>query len=483
MVETRLLDRYHLEDRIAAGGMGTVWAARDERLGRPVAVKMLKDDLAGDPKFVERFRREARAVAALGHPNIANVFDYGEDHRKHFIVMELVEGRDLSRMLREEGPMDPARAVGIAAQACEALGHAHLAGVIHRDVKPGNVMVGDDDRVKVTDFGIARAQGESSLTATGSVLGTSHYLSPEQAEGGTIGPPSDVYAMGCVLYEMLTGAVPFTGDSPIGIAMRHVSEEVPAPSSLATDVPLEVDHVVAKATAKDPKDRFADGREMAAALAHGGDPTVAGALGGAPTAAMATGGTSVLTNAGRTQEAPQTVWPIPGDRWEPRRLGRFVLIALGILAGIAALLLLVNLLGDDEQTQRAGGGAPAQDQGEQPADKEEPAPEPEPEVVTVGAFIGRSFTDAESELKAQGLEVAREDIDSAEQPDLVVDQDPPEGTDLQPGDTVTLYVSNGALIEEESGDEGEGSDEEDEGNGESQGKGKGLEKNEDKGKD
>jgi hypothetical protein len=276
-----------------------------------------------------------------------------------------------------------------------------------------------------------------------------------------------------VLYEMLIGAVPFTGDSPIGIAMRHVSEEVPAPSSLATDVPPEVDDVVAKATAKDPKDRFADGREMAAALAHGGDPTVA----------MATGGTSVLTNAGRTQEAPQTVWPIPGDRWEPRRLGRFVLIALGILAGIAALLLLVNLLSDDEHPQRAGGGAPAQDQEEQPADKEEPAPEPEPEVVTVGAFIGRSFTDAESELKAQGLEIAREDIDSAEQPDLVVDQDPPEGTDLQPGDTVTLYVSNGALIEEESGDEGEGSDEEDEGNGESQGKGKGLEKNEDKGKD
>ena len=273
MVETRLLDRYHLEERIAAGGMGTVWAAQDERLGRRVAVKMLKDDLAGDPRFVERFRREARAVAALGHPNIANVFDYGEDHGKHFIVMELVEGRDLARLLREEGPMNAGRAAGIAAQACEALGHAHLAGVIHRDVKPGNVMVGDDDRVKVTDFGIARAQGDTSLTATGSVLGTSHYLSPEQAAGGSIGPPSDVYSMGCVLYEMLTGAVPFTGESPVGIAMRHVSEEVPPPSSLAADVPPAVDDVVAKATAKDPKDRFADGRDMAAALAHAGDPS------------------------------------------------------------------------------------------------------------------------------------------------------------------------------------------------------------------
>ena len=477
MVETRLLDRYHLEDRIAAGGMGTVWAAQDERLGRRVAVKMLKDDLAGDSKFVERFRREARAVAALGHPNIANVFDYGEDHGKHFIVMELVDGRDLARLLREDGPMDPGRAVGIAAQACEALGHAHLAGVIHRDVKPGNVMIGDDDRVKVTDFGIARAQGDSSLTATGSVLGTSHYLSPEQAEGGPIGPSADVYSMGCVLYEMLTGAVPFTGDSPVGIAMRHVSEEVPAPSSLATDVPSTIDDVVAKATAKDPRDRFADGREMAAALAHAGDSTAAGALGGAPTAAMVAGGTAVMTNAGRTQEAPQTVWPIPGDRWEPRRLGRFVLIALGILAGIAALLLLVNVLGDDEQPQRAGGGAPAQDQQEQPPageNQDEEEPESEPEAVTVGGFIGQFFADAETELKAQGLEVAREDVDSDEQPDVVVDQDPAEGTDLQPGDTVTLYVSNGALIEEESGDEGSG----EEGKGKAKGQDKDKEKDE-----
>ena len=456
MVETRLLDRYHLEERIAAGGMGSVWAAQDERLGRRVAVKMLKDDLAGDPRFVERFRREARAVAALGHPNIANVFDYGEDHGKHFIVMELVEGRDLARLLREEGPMNAGRAVRIAAQACEALGHAHLAGVIHRDVKPGNVMVGDDDRVKVTDFGIARAQGDSSLTATGSVLGTSHYLSPEQAAGGSIGPPSDVYSMGCVLYEMLTGAVPFTGDSPVGIAMRHVSEEVPAPSSLAPDVPPAVDDVVAKATAKDPKDRFADGRDMAAALAHAGDPAAPGAFGAAaaPTAVMAAGQTSVLTDAGHTQEAPQTVWPIPGDRWEPRRVGRFALIALGILAAIAALLLLVNLLGDDP-TPSAGSGGPGPDQEEQPTDENQGEEVPEAETISLDGYVGQFYADAEEQLQAEGIEVTREDVDSAEQPELVVDQNPGEGETVVPGDTVTLYVSNGALIDEESGDEGE----------------------------
>jgi serine/threonine-protein kinase len=258
--------------------------------------------------------------------------------------------------------------------------------------------------------------------------------------------------------------------------MRHVSEEVPAPSSLASDVPPAVDDVVAKATAKDPKDRFADGREMAAALAHASGSTVPGALGAAPTAAMAAGGTAVMTNAGRTQEAPQTVWPIPGDRWEPRRLGRFVLIAFGILAGIAALLLLVNLLGDDEPPGRAGGGAPAQDQEEQPAD-EDPAPEAEPEAVTVGGFIGQFYADAEEQLTADGLEVVREDVDSDEEAELVIDQDPPEGTDLQPGDTVTLYVSNGALIEEDSGDEGDEGDEK--APKEPKGKAKGHDKDED----
>ena len=472
MVETRLLDRYHLEERIAAGGMGTVWAAQDERLGRRVAVKMLKDDLAGDPRFVERFRREARAVAALGHPNIANVFDYGEDHGKHFIVMELVEGRDLARLLREEGPMNSGRAVSIAAQACEALGHAHLAGVIHRDVKPGNVMVGDDDRVKVTDFGIARerkvTQASRPPVRCSGPLTT--YLRSKRREAPSV-RPSDVYSMGCVLYEMLTGAVPFTGDSPVGIAMRHVSEEVPAPSSLAPDVPPAVDDVVAKATAKDPNDRFADGRDMAAALAHAGDPKAAGALGaaGAPTAAMAAGDTSVLTHAGQSHEAPQTVWPIPGDRWEPRRVGRFALIALAILAGIAALLLLVNLLGDDDPTPGAGSGGPGPNQEEPPADENQGEEEPEPEAISLDGYVGQFYADAEEQLKAEGIKVARVDVDSAEEPELVVDQDPGEGETVQPGDTVTLSVSNGALIEEEPGDEGEGSSGEDEGKGKAKG--------------
>ncbi|HEU4488041.1 MAG TPA: protein kinase, partial [Actinomycetota bacterium] len=256
MVEAqRLIDRYRLEQRLASGGMGTVYEATDERLQRRVAVKLLKEELADDPLFVERFRREARAVAALSHPNIASVFDYGADGGRDFIVMELLEGTDLAEVL-QAGPLEPGRAAEIAAQACDALAHAHSAGIVHRDVKPANIILVASGTVKVTDFGIARALGDTTLTATGSVLGTAHYLAPEQASGSGAGAAVDQYAMGVMLYEMLTGEVPFSGDSPIGVAMRHVSDEVPAPSSKAPEVPAALDEVVLTATAKDPSDRY-----------------------------------------------------------------------------------------------------------------------------------------------------------------------------------------------------------------------------------
>nr|MDQ3958632.1 protein kinase [Actinomycetota bacterium] len=280
--------RYRLGERIAAGGMGTVYTATDERLGRQVAVKVLRDELADDDRFVERFRREARAAASLTHPNVAAVFDYGGDGGRlggtreqsggrlggtrersggrPFIVMELARGRDLAMLLREEGPLAPERAAAIGAQVCDALAHAHAAGLVHRDVKPANVIVDEADAVKVTDFGIARAAGESTLTVTGSVLGSAHYIAPEQASGGQVTAATDVYAAGILLYEMLTNALPFTGESALAIAMRHVSDEVPAPSAVNPRVPEWLDGIVARATAKDPAARWADARDMAEAL-------------------------------------------------------------------------------------------------------------------------------------------------------------------------------------------------------------------------
>ncbi|CAN5764060.1 hypothetical protein BH18ACT15_BH18ACT15_12870 [soil metagenome] len=260
--------RYVLVSRLAAGGMGTVYEGLDGRLGRLVAIKLLREELAGDQCFVERFRREARSVAALSHPNIAPVFDYGEERSASYIVMELVRGRDLAKVLEREAPLVAGRAVDIARQVLEALEHAHQAGVVHRDIKPANIVVNERDRVKVTDFGIARAAGVSRLTATGILLGSAHYASPEQVGGRPVGPQSDIYSAGILLYEMLVGVPPFEGESLVQVAERHVTEDVPPPSLRNPALQPLFDHVIARATAREPGDRFARAQEMTEALAR-----------------------------------------------------------------------------------------------------------------------------------------------------------------------------------------------------------------------
>ena len=262
----RIAQRYLLGERIAVGGMGEVYLATDERLGRQVAVKVLSPAFAESPDFVERFRREALTAAALSHPNIAQVYDYGVDGASHFIVMEYAEGWDLAHLIREHGRLTPSDAVRIAEQVCAALAVAHRAGVVHRDVKPGNVIVRPDGTVKVTDFGIARALGQASITDTGTIMGTAAYVAPEQARGEPTTPASDLYSLGILLFQMLTGAVPFEGDTPVAVAIRHLDEPVPLPSSRVADLPANLDEVVVRATAKAPADRYPDADAMAAAL-------------------------------------------------------------------------------------------------------------------------------------------------------------------------------------------------------------------------
>ena len=432
---TVLSARYRIEERLAVGGMGAVYVAEDERLNRPVAIKVLKEDLAHDPRFVERFRREARAAGALSHPNVAGVYDFGNHEGRHYMVMELARGRDLARLLRETGPLTSERSARVASQIARALGHAHAAGVVHRDVKPANVIVDENDRVKVTDFGIARAVGDSTLTATGSVLGTAHYISPEQAGGGEVGPPADIYSLGIVLYEMLTGSLPFTGDSAVAVAMRHLSDEVPAPSDLNRDVPGELDEVVARATAKEPSARFADAGAMADALEAALRPTAEGA-------------TVAMGGATQTQAMEQSVWPIPGSRWDPQRLGRRVLLAFAALGIVALALLLLRLrdagtkqpstVPDRQATQDAGSEAPAGG------------------MVILEDIIGADYEEILPELEEAGLIVETEEVDSDEAPGTILETDPGVGSQVDEGDTITLTLSNGALGDDDSDDDESG---------------------------
>jgi len=256
VAETILAGRYRLVRMIDRGGMAEVWEGRDETLDRPVAVKVLHPKLAGNEEFQERFRLEAVAAARLSHPNIVSTYDTGLDEDVAYIVMELVPGRPLRQLLREEGPLAPARAVAIAAAVADALDAAHRAGIVHRDVKPGNILVTDDGRVKVADFGIAKAATDADLTQSGALLGTAKYVPPEHVEGRPQDRRSDVYGLGVVLYEMLCGRPPFTGESDMAVAFQHAHADPVRPRQLRAEIPRKLENVVLKAMAKSPEQRY-----------------------------------------------------------------------------------------------------------------------------------------------------------------------------------------------------------------------------------
>ena len=260
--------RYALQQSIGKGGMAEVFLAQDQLLDRPVAVKRLSSEHAADPSFVERFRREAQAAAKLTHPNIVAVFDYFEEDGDYFIVQEFVDGRSLAELLRAEGRLHPDRAADIAADIAAGLGAAHREGMVHRDVKAGNVLVAKDGQVKVADFGIARvfAGGDSELTKAGTVMGTATYFSPEQAQGKPVDPRSDLYSLGVVLYEMLVGQPPFSGDEPVAIAYAHVHEVPKALRAVDPALPVEIDAITMKLLAKDPANRYPSADDLRADL-------------------------------------------------------------------------------------------------------------------------------------------------------------------------------------------------------------------------
>ena len=344
MVGEVLAERYELEELVGSGGMSSVYRAHDEVLDRKVALKVLHQQLTSEKEYVERFRREALMVAGLLHQNIVTVIDRGEDRGCPFIVFEYVDGENLKQLVNRAGPLPVQRAVELGIQIARGLAFAHANGYVHRDVKPQNVLLNGDGEAKVTDFGIARSlEVRHGVTQTGTVLGTSDYIAPEQAQGQHVDEHTDVYSLGVVLYELLTGELPFRGDNFVAVAMQHINDVAPRVSEKRQDVPPRLDAAVARALAKDPRDRFATmadfGRELEACLEELTLPP------GASTMVIA--------------QPPQT--PIVRHRRRRRAPVWVVLLAVGLAAAVAALA--VALVRDNGRTSgpptaRGGGGAP-----------------------------------------------------------------------------------------------------------------------------
>jgi serine/threonine protein kinase len=360
-----LSGRYELGDRLGSGGMSNVYKAKDLVLERTVAVKVLAEHLSDDERFVERFRREALAVAKLIHPNIVQVYDTGVDDHRHFIVMEYVEGRSGAQILQRQGPIGPETAAEAGAQACAGLDYAHRRGIIHRDVKPGNLMLfggpvgGGEMTVKLTDFGIARALEQTRITQVGSVVGTAAYLSPEQVRGEEATPATDVYALGVVLYQFLTGRLPYEGSTLAELAVRQQNERPLPPSTYNPEVPETLGAAVLRALEGDTSRRYASAGELAAGLQRGlqgEDVTLPDAVGGTPTSILGSEtATRRLDETGRTEFRPAQSQtrrpaaraprpPVPprptaGAPAAPRKRGAFSRFMRGVLALVALILI------------------------------------------------------------------------------------------------------------------------------------------------
>jgi hypothetical protein len=336
--------RYELEELVGSGGMSSVYRARDRLLERSVALKILHEQFGRDDDSVERFRREARSVAQLTHPNIVTVIDRGAQNGRQFIVFEYVDGENLKELVEREGPLDVRTAIGLALQVARGLSFAHEQGLVHRDVKPQNVLLDADGQAKVTDFGIARSLDVDGMTITGTIMGTSNYIAPEQARGQPVDEQTDVYSLGCVLYELLAGDVPYEGDTFVAVAMRHVNDTVPSVREVRPDVPPALDDAIQRAMAKDPSERFESMAEFAAELeACYADLDRVGE-----------GATAIVPG----RAAPQPAGPARQRRRGRRRLWLFVLLGVALAALIGALIGAFAL-GHDNEGGAAGRGTPA----------------------------------------------------------------------------------------------------------------------------
>jgi beta-lactam-binding protein with PASTA domain/predicted Ser/Thr protein kinase len=422
---TLIDERYRVRSRLGSGGMADVYLVEDQQLGRKVALKLLHDRFAADPDFVERFRREAQSAAGLQHPNVVGIYDRGRFGDTYYIAMEYLPGRSLKQLIRQEAPLDPVRAIDITIQILKAARFAHRRGVIHRDLKPHNVIVDDADQAKVTDFGIARA-GASDMTETGSIMGTAQYLSPEQAQGHSVTAASDLYSVGVVLYEMLTGRVPFEGDAAVTIALKHVSEAPVPPSHINPAVAPELEQVVMWTLNKNPADRPADADQLIATLENARAVIEAGAA-GQHTASMAAviaaaGGAGGGAAGGALAEVPVFPEPTsngageftdpphhedePRSRWLPWVAA--VIVAL-LIAGAAKAAYFLS----------------------------------RPQQRAVPPVTGEQLNTARTVLQDSGFAVGVIRVASTRPAGIVIGENPGAGTRADKGSTVTVTVSQG----------------------------------------
>jgi serine/threonine-protein kinase len=414
-------ERYELNHLIARGGMAEVYRAHDRLLDRPVALKVLFPELSVDRSFVERFRREAQAAANLSHPNIVPVFDWGEDSGTYFIVMEFIDGRPLSSILKTAGTLSAERTADVGAHVAAALGYAHKHGVIHRDVKPGNVLITDEGQVKVTDFGIARAiNTEESLTQTGAVMGTATYFSPEQAEGIGVDGRSDLYSLGVVLFEMVTGRPPFLGDTPVAVASKHVRDHPPAPRELNPSIPPTFEAIILKAMAKDPAHRYGTAEELRADLLRFNegrsvlamdDATAMLAAVGTTQAIQSVGGRDVTQLVAATDDADEE--PVEEEDGSNRTRTYVIVLAVLLILLVVAGYFLGRNLG-------YFGGASS---------------------FNLRSVVGEPVAEATTKLKGDGLVVDTSNQVSNDAAGTVISTAPTPGSLVKKGQTVTLSVA------------------------------------------
>jgi serine/threonine-protein kinase len=461
MQQTILDGRYALERLIGEGGMARVYAGRDLRLNRRVAIKIPHSHYLTDPDFLSRFRHEAQAAAMLTHPNIVDVYDVGQDGDVHYLVMEYVEGTNLKAIITREAPLPIARAVDLAAQVALGLHAAHRAGLIHRDIKPQNIIVTPDGRAHISDFGVAKSPLSTALTETGVAFGTVDYLSPEQAQGRPATPLSDVYALGVVLYEMLTGRLPFTGDSALAVAMKHVTEPPIPPRQLVPAIPPGLEALVLQALAKDPAQRPASALEFAEAL-RAYDQAAKQETLVAPGLARPAGPLPRVQNAGggRTAAPPASGTtgrvPIPPPRSTPARASSqdgigcgVFLVGLLVLAGVLGLIFVISTGALGQLFAGWGGGSNGGGAIVTPTTPPETGtPTPTPRVTVVVPDLSNYSGEAADQLLRQvSLQPVRREAHNAEIAiGLVIGQEVPAGSLLPPGSPVTYTVSLGPQL-------------------------------------